>query len=177
MKLYILRHEERNKDNPLFFSELTELGLNNSIYLIKKLLELDIDIIYASPFLRVVQTIYPYCIQTNTIINIDNSLYESMDNELFNNINKNNTWKQLPSKYKQIINHNYKPIYNDVKLYETFDDVCKRVLPFINKLKLLNKNALIITHKTVCNAILNIFDNTIKDDSSFEMGEFKEIFL
>ena len=77
MKLYILRHEERF-ESPEFYTELTENGINNSI-LLKDILEKErIDSIYSSPFIRVLQTVRPYCDYKNIKINIDYSLYETM---------------------------------------------------------------------------------------------------
>lgn len=177
MILYILRHEERDINNPLFFSPLTSTGIQNSIHLVNKLDSINIHSIYASPFLRVLQTIYPYCKKHNVFVNVDNSLYESMDDSQFNSINKNNTWKDLPNKYKQIINSEYISMYGNVKLHETFEEVCERVIPFIQLLKKQNKNVLIVTHQTVCNAILNYFDKNINDETPFKMGEYKEIIL
>ena len=59
MKIYILRHEDRTQDCS-FFSPLTETGLNNSIKLIDHLKNENITKIYCSPFIRTLQTIYPF---------------------------------------------------------------------------------------------------------------------
>ena len=75
MKLYILRHEDRTQD-ATFFSPLTKDGLENSEKLIELLNELNIDIIYSSPFIRTLQTINPYAKYKNLKINIDYSLAE-----------------------------------------------------------------------------------------------------
>ena len=68
--LYVLRHEERDDVNPLFDSPLTENGFENSKKLVPLLQRLEIDTIYCSPFLRVVQTIHQYCLQTNKHIKL-----------------------------------------------------------------------------------------------------------
>ena len=175
MKLWVLRHEERDIENPLFFSELTKKGKEKSHKLIDSLDELEIDVIYCSPFLRVIQTIYPYCINNNKLVNIDNSLYESMDNLLFNETNSNYTWKDLSKEYHNIINKEYKSICDNVKLYEVFKDVCDRINPFVKNLIKTDKNILIVSHLTVCNAILNFFDKTIDNNFKIEMGKYKEI--
>ena len=137
MGIYILRHEEINIQNPLFDSSLTKNGLNNANKLIEYIETLNIDTIYSSSFLRAIQTIYPYSSKYNKLINIENSLYESLDSTLFNRYNSNFTWCDLPSKYHYIINKKYKSIYGKVKLYEKFGDVCDRVKPFIEEIKSL----------------------------------------
>lgn len=177
MRIFILRHEKRNIDNPLFDSPLTEAGLENANSLVENIEKIHFDNIYTSPFLRVLQTIYPYCLKHKKFVKVDNSLYESMDDLKFNNNNKNNTWKNLPNKYKDIIDANYISMIDNVKLRETFEEVCERVKQFIQYLIKQNKDVLIVSHQTVCNAILNYFDNSIEDESPFKMGEYKEIII
>ena len=179
MSVYIIRHEERDLNDPLFFSELTINGKNRSNNLNKVLNKLDIDEIYCSPFLRVVQTIYPFCIKYNKLINIDNNLYESMDDKKFNNTNCNYSWKDLPKEYKIIVNKEYVSNCSNIKLYETFEEVCNRVKIFLEKIKdnKLNKNILIVTHLTVCNAILNYINSDIDDKNLIEMGQYIKIDL
>ena len=175
MGIYILRHEERNIQNPLFDSSLTENGLNNANKLIEYIETLNIDTIYSSSFLRAIQTIYPYSSKYNKLINIDNSLYESLDSTLFNKYNSNYSWCDLPSKYHYIINKKYKSIYGKVKLYEKFGDVCDRVQPFIKEIKNYNLNILLVSHKTTCNAIRNYFDKNIIADSNLDFGEIIKV--
>lgn len=177
MRIYILRHEKRNLDNPLFDSSLTEEGLKNANKLVPKIERINFDTIYTSPFLRVLQTIYPYCIKNNRLVKVDNSLYESMDDVKFNNKNKNNTWQNLPDKYKNIVDKDYVSIVKNVKLRETFEEVCERVKPLIQNIIKENNDVLIVSHQTICNAILNYFDNSIENESSFKMGEYKEIII
>ena len=59
MKIFILRHEDRTMD-ATFFSPLTLKGLENSVELIDDLDNNEIDLIYSSPYIRTLQTIYPY---------------------------------------------------------------------------------------------------------------------
>jgi len=70
MRIYILRHEDRTQDATMF-SPLTEEGLENSIKLINDLEDLDIDKIYSSPFIRTLQTVYPYANKKDINININ----------------------------------------------------------------------------------------------------------
>ena len=175
MTIYILRHAERNSQNPLFESSLTPIGYTNASLLSDYIYTLNINTIYSSPFYRTIQTIYPYCITYNKSINIENSLYESMDSLLFTRYNSTYTWCDLPPKYHNIINKKYKSTYGDVKLFESFSDVCKRVIPFIEKIKDSDKNILLVSHKTTCNAVRHYFNSNIKYDSILDFGEIVQI--
>ncbi len=135
MKIILLRHGERDINNPLFFSKLTDEGMIKSKLLVKELNKYNINTIYASPFLRVLQTIYPYCKSNNINVNVNNLLYESMDDIKFNDNNSHFNYKDLPNKYIEIIN----TIYSNNKLYkikrnESFIDIKNRVKPFINEI-------------------------------------------
>ena len=59
MEIYIIRHEDRTMDAS-FFAPLTKEGLDKSVELINILQKEKIDKIYSSPFIRTLQTIYPY---------------------------------------------------------------------------------------------------------------------
>ena len=72
MKIIALRHGLRF-DSALYFTPLTAEGLIQADNLVEPLKELNIDTIYCSPFLRTLQTIYPYCIETNKTVNIENT--------------------------------------------------------------------------------------------------------
>ena len=63
MKIIILRHAERY-ESPQYFTPLTINGLMQADKMITEL-PADIDCIYCSPFLRTIQTIFPYCKQHN----------------------------------------------------------------------------------------------------------------
>ena len=75
MKIYILRHEDRTHDCT-FFSPLTKIGLENSIKLIDILKKEKINTIYTSPFIRTLQTIYPYAKSNNIKLNIEYGMSE-----------------------------------------------------------------------------------------------------
>lgn len=75
MKVYVMRHEQRYI-NPQFFTELTETGKNNAIKLAEKLNDLQINNIYSSPFIRTLQTVYPYCKKYNKKVIVTKSIYE-----------------------------------------------------------------------------------------------------
>ena len=109
MTLFLLRHEKRFSE-PTFFTSLTDEGLKDSELLTKKFNEIKPDIILCSPFLRCIQTIYPYISQSDKKINIEYSLYEFMDNPIFTNKNYKHQVSELYNKYpkfKKIINEDY----------------------------------------------------------------------
>jgi broad specificity phosphatase PhoE len=62
MKIIALRHGLRF-DSALYFTPLTAEGLVQADNLVEILKDEKIDIIYCSPFLRTLQTIYPFCIE------------------------------------------------------------------------------------------------------------------
>ena len=107
MKLYILRHEDRTQD-ATFFSPLTKDGLENSEKLIELLKELNINLIYSSPFIRTLQTIHPYAKYKNLKINIDYSLSELQHPDL---IPPNSYQVTLPKYIAKDFNYN--------KIYES----------------------------------------------------------
>ena len=76
MKIYIVRHEKRY-ESPTFFTSLTNEGKNDAEKLAEQLNDIEFDYIYSSPFLRTIQTVYPYCKKHNKpdtiqIINVKN---------------------------------------------------------------------------------------------------------
>ena len=73
--IYFLRHEER-PDDVTFHTELTESGHKSSKFLSDKLKNLNITKIYCSPFLRTLQTIHPFTINSGLKVNVDYSLSE-----------------------------------------------------------------------------------------------------
>ena len=153
MSLYILRHEERF-DIPKFFTPLTYYGKQNSIKLINKIHELNIDKIYCSPFLRCIQTIQPYCQKYNKSINIEYSLYEGIHSDNFRVYDFDHSHTELYEKwpsFKKIINDDYQSHLSlkDLKYPEnTFKNVYNRIIPFIEKIKNNKENILLVSHMT-----------------------------
>ena len=82
MKIILLRHEERGFDVG-FYSNLTENGIIKSCILSDKLKKLKIDEIYCSPFIRTLQTIYPFADKYNKKVNLEYGLYEYIHNPYF----------------------------------------------------------------------------------------------
>lgn len=172
MPVFILRHEQRDLQNPLFESPLTAVGMCNALRLVDVLATLNIDTIYASPFQRTVQTIYPFCQAFNQKLCIEHALYESMDSPLFHGYNSSYTWCDLPPRYHDVIHKHYTSLCSHVKLRESFEEVCERVRPFVQLLTRthLDKNVLLVTHLTTANALRHVVDASVECDEALEMG-------
>ena len=173
MKIILLRHEERGY-NIGFFSNLTENGmLRAHTSLPLNLKKLNIDIIFSSPFIRTLQTIYPYAIQNNIKINIEYGLYEYQHNPYFLLGQWYYTLDDIKdTNLKSIINNNYKSIVvkDDFSILEDENDLGNRINKFIDYLKInyKNKTILIVTHKGVINKIKNVNMN-----SEYPMGHLQ----
>jgi broad specificity phosphatase PhoE len=175
MKLYILRHEERF-EAPTFYTELTPNGLVKS-NLLKNILENEnIDLIFSSPFIRVLQTIQPYCDhKQNNSVCIDYSLYETMyDTRYFKkseypidlNSNDNLSYLKDPNYISTI------PI-TDINCPETKDNVELRIVQFITKLiekyKNTALNILIASHAATLAPL-------VKKESEYPLGGLTKIY-
>ena len=110
MKIYILRHEDRTMDLT-FFSPLTKKGLEKSLKISDELEKLNINSIYSSPYIRTLQTIYPYSKKTRIPIKLDYSLTEMYQSD---NIPKKSYLITLPEYIAESFNHdqNYKSSIN-----------------------------------------------------------------
>jgi broad specificity phosphatase PhoE len=106
MKIFILRHEDRTMDGT-FFSPLTQDGLDNSIKLIETLTKCEINVIYSSPFIRTLQTVFPYAKSKKININLEHSLSEIQHPHL---IPLKSYQINLPQYIAEQFNYN--PLYN-----------------------------------------------------------------
>ena len=104
MKLYILRHEDRTQDATMF-SPLTKEGLKNSLSLVDTLQDLEIDVIYSSPFVRTLQTVHPFAKSRNKKINLEYGLQEIQHPTL---IPENSYTVSLPIYISESFNYNPK---------------------------------------------------------------------
>jgi len=184
MKIYILRHEDRTQDCS-FFSPLTETGLNNSIKLINYLKKENINNIYCSPFIRTLQTIYPYSKNNNFKINLEYGLSELHHQDL---IPKKALGISLPEYLAKAFNCNldYKTVIKstDIVYPETNDEVGKRVKRFLQNLIIENinssQNIVIVSHQSICCEILKIVNKNNKIDESllttYDKGKLSLIF-
>lgn len=154
MKIYILRHEKRF-GKPSFETSLTEKGSNDAKKLVKYLENLDIDIIYCSPFKRIIQTIEPYLISSKKKVNIDYSLYEFISSKDFSQ-------KDVRLINSSIYGYDYVNVeYNSVTPVEKIvypeskEDLNERLNNFFENInRESQKNILLVTHMSPIHNIL-----------------------
>ena len=189
MPIYVVRHERRFSC-PKFFTSLTPKGLENSRLLIDKLKNLEIDQIFCSPFLRTVQTIYPYADNTNKKINIEYALYEAVKKNTFTEKDYLNDYTELyniKANFREVINHNYKSFLDkqDIDYPEDLNKIYNRLVPFLENLKTQSKdkNILLVTHMTTALVISEYLLNgeKLKSDKDptgtlFPMGFIKKVY-
>ena len=160
MKIFILRHEDRPQDCS-FFTPLTKIGLENSVKLINLLDKHNINFIFSSPFIRTLQTIYPYASSKELSINVDYSLSELHHPDI---IAKQAVGMSLPEYLAESFKVDPENISiikpNEIVYPESQKDLEIRVKRFfkniITKYHNTKKNIVIVTHKAVCAVILNI---------------------
>lgn len=172
MKIYILRHEDRTQDCS-FFAPLTKQGLENSINLIKYLDNNKINKIYSSPFIRTLQTIYPYSKEKMLKINIEYGLCEIHHEDI---IPKKAVGINLPEYLAESFNYNkdYKTIIkpNEIIYPEREKNVLLRIKKILREIIKQNikeeYNIVIVTHQSLCNSVLKIVKKFSKDKSVTE---------
>jgi broad specificity phosphatase PhoE len=177
MKLLLLRHEERGI-NPGFFSELTDNGVVNSCFIPDLLNKFNIDVIFSSPFLRTLETIYQYSKKYDKKVNVDYGLYEYIHNIYF----KINNWYYTVNdiedeELKSIVNRQYISIVNknDFEILENEKSLEKRIIKFFNYLisNYYDKTVLLVSHKGVINKIKDLYVKKTNIDDEFEMGSIE----
>lgn len=173
MKIYILRHEDKIKDTS-FYSPLSYDGIKKSFELIDILKKEEIEVIYSSPFIRTIQTIFPYCKKYNYKINIDYGLSEIQNEAL---ILKTAYKMKLPiylMKKYNCSNHKSSIEPYNYNYPEEISHLKERVIKFLhfilsNHNKFKNKNIIIVTHIAVCNVINMIAYNKYTNTNNYTM--------
>jgi broad specificity phosphatase PhoE len=182
MKIFILRHEDRTQDCS-FFSPLTLQGLDKAKQLVPILEKENIDVIFSSPFIRTLQTVYPYVKKTGIKINLEYSLCELHHENI---IAKQSVGIYLPEYIAQVFN--YEPSYKslieplDIKYPESEKYIKERTKNFIKRL-LMNyhettHNILLVTHESLCLNIIESLSKVINivDTKSYEKGKVSKVF-
>ena len=165
MKLYLLRHEIRDLRNPTFYSPLLREGLKNAENLKNILNSIEFDMIYSSPFKRVLQTIKPYCNLDKKKVNIEYSLYEQIYDHENSTIkfDKNDFRKDLlPSDKEYYLKNKNYASYLPLSKIEYTRHTEKRSNDFLNyiiqKYKHTDKTILIASHGGIISQMLGIED-------------------
>jgi len=184
MKIYILRHGDRTQDCSLY-APLTKEGLDNSKKLIKKLREYNISKIYSSPFIRTLQTIYPYAVDCSMSICLEHALQEINHEDI---IPKKAANAVLPQYIAE--SFHYDPEYTsfikseDIPYPEKISNVEKRVKRFLRNIiseTKDNETILLVTHQCIGHCIFDIIrkarpDIKIDDKETFDMGQLILVF-
>lgn len=191
MIIILLRHEERDLKDPRFFIPLTEKGRINAIKKINKISELNVDIIYCSPFERAIQTILPFCLYNGNKINIENSLYEFIGKNLFLN-EKIYDQENIKEEYQEIINKDYETYLKNTSFKfgkdeiilqeEKLEDLEERCNNFLNiimsEYKDTKSTILLVSHESTLKMFEKIITekifNKIHKYKFINMGEFRE---
>jgi len=167
MKIYILRHEDRTKDCT-FFSPLTELGLRNAKKLIPILKNININLIFSSPFIRTLQTVHSFLRESNQTVNIEYGLSEIYHQDI---IPPESVGLILPEYLAKHYNYNPDYIsfikYNEIKYPENTKDCQNRMIKFIKciieKYYKTDLNILIVTHQGPCDTMIKIINKFSKE--------------
>ena len=184
MKIYVLRHEDRTMDLT-FFSPLTRNGIEKSVKISEVLKKLNIDNIYSSPYIRTLQTVYPYSKDRKLPIKLDYSLTELYQSD---NIPKKSYSVTLPEYIAESFNYDdsytssIKP--TEIEFPESISNFKKRVKSFLNEIIInnhkSNKSIILVTHQGVINIINNIIqkskisnlDKNLDENSNLKEDEF-----
>ena len=131
MKIIILRHCDRYEP-PLFSTNLTPQGFKQAQTLINKLKNLKIDIVFCSPFIRTVDTIFPYINKNNILLNLENSLMEYLDLDIHTKESIQYDFNTYKQNIQLKINKNYTsflPLEN-VNIHEIEEQLYTRTKKF-----------------------------------------------
>ena len=167
MKIYVIRHEDRTMDLT-FFSPLTKNGLENSVKLITTLEKERIDTIYSSPYIRTLQTVYPYSKKYGIKPKLEYSVVELYQED---NIPKKSYTITLPEYLEKSFNYDeeYKSLIQpkDIEFPEDLKSFNKRIKTFLKNLIKFNynsdKNILISTHQGVIQYLNKLIKKSNKD--------------
>lgn len=178
MRLILLRHEQRGMDVS-FYSSLTENGIIKACSTLpKKLKKMNIDVIFSSPFIRTLQTIYFYAHKNDVKVNLEYGLYEYLHNPYFLLGNWYYTKDDINDKdLISIVNQKYSSIVSkdDFSVLENEHDLEKRIIKFFSYLKenYNDKTVLLVTHKGVINKIKNVYIKKTDMEDHFDMGSIE----
>jgi broad specificity phosphatase PhoE len=182
MKIYVMRHCERDLYNCTFESPLIDKGHLNAMDSCNIMIKNNITKIYSSPFLRTIQTGHYYSIKKNIPINIDYSLAEYIETHNKHLMYSINNYKIPLDWYKKYNIKTNNMIHNIFNNNDTINDTVNRLITFINYIKKkytnTNENILLITHMSIVNILLALNNNSLSNfdiSKSYPMGLITEI--
>ena len=159
MKFIIITNTETNTETNAT-DMLSKSGFENAENL-KKILNITPDIVFSSPYISTLQTIYPFCFTNNIEVNIDYALYPCKHMDI--TYSETKYLEFYPYLY-DIVNLNYKGVClnNNIAKIERDIDIKNRLYPFLydlsNTLDKTNKTVLIVTHPCIKKLILEYFN-------------------
>jgi broad specificity phosphatase PhoE len=177
-----MRHFER-PPTITYFTELNQVGKKNAIRKILEINNLNINIVFSSPFVRTLQSIEPFAKKNNVKVNVENSLYEFMESGQFTLDNYKQTHNDIKNKELiEIINNEYQSFFHINELEKPKTDeidyeknILKRTENFINHLHQMYQNTdvnvLLVAHKGTINALLK--KKNLND--GYELGKITEL--
>ena len=186
MKLYVMRHCERNMNDISFESRLVYEGHMNAKKKYNEMNKKKINVIYSSPFLRTIQTGDFYSKMKEISINVDYSIAEYVGKTAKINMFSVNNY-EIPDTWKKNFNLDlHYMFHNKYDKDESVQDAIFRVFRFLLHLKekysSTDKNILLITHMSIVNIILgfktsfnNIGDINEYLEKFYPMGVISEV--
>ncbi len=182
MKLILLRHEERDLSNPLFFTPLTYRGMERRYQLVNSLIYQNIDEIYVSPFLITIQTVMPLADELGKKLKIEYGLYEYIHNLKFNDKNWYYSVKELIERHPEVdtyIDWGYdsKVEKSDFQILEDERSLERRIRKFMKTLEGKDGTILLVTHMGVINKIKDMYVSRTRMNDYFGMGHFEVYYI
>lgn len=162
-----------------FFSMLNIDGFDHADFLGDRLGVIP-DIVFSSPLLCSLQSIYPLCRDNNLKVNVEPALYPVVKNDVlkYNYGILNKHYDYLMG----IIEHTYNPsiLINNITSKDTYLDTKNRLYPFLftlcYKYRDTDKVILICTHSDICKKTLQFFDKPIIEyNKKFNNGNWAVI--
>lgn len=135
---YFLRHADTDKTSEVHFSQypLSNLGLEQAQMIVPKLIDLNLDHIYASPFVRTIDTISPFITHTGK----DLVVKENLCGRILGDIPKPEIWEFFQKSW-------FEPDYT-IYSSETANECLIRIQKVLQDLekKHRNKKILLVSH-------------------------------
>lgn len=140
-----------------FSTILSKSGLDCADTLASVVNDINPDIVYCSPFIRAIQTIYPYCIQHDKNIKVECSLspLKRFDSKFEYCTHSLRSYKDSFPYLFEIFDVSYQTtiLSNNITRNETRDDICNRLYPFLYQLKRefgeKNITIVLVTHSDI----------------------------
>ena len=174
MKLYIMRHCERDINNCSFESPLIDIGHINAQQLCNTMNLFNITKIFSSPFLRTIQTSHYYSKEKKIPIYIDYSLCEFVDIHYKHLMYSFNNYKICDEWIKTYNIDTNNMLYDKFDNSESSNACITRIYNFLNYIENnysnTDENILLVTHMSIVNTILAITNKTL--DENFNIDKY-----